>query len=163
MSLYEELQPFVGRSVGPPAVAREPVNAAMIAHWCDAMGDRSPLYTDVGYAPPAMLQVWTMRRWASDRPLDSGFDVLGILDRAGFVGVVATNSEQQYLRYLKPGDVLTEETKVESVSEEKSTGLGRGHFVTFLHEFRDQHGELVGRMRFRVRKFRLPLFQRLSE
>ena len=43
---------------------------------------------------------------------------------------------------------------IESVSEEKATGLGVGHFVTTRQEYRDQDGELVGTMRFRILKFR---------
>ena len=43
----------------------------MIRHWCDAMGDRNPVYTDAEaaansvhkgiVAPPTMLQAWTLR------------------------------------------------------------------------------------------------------
>ena len=43
----------------------------MIRHWCDAVDDRNPVYTDAAYAakschggivaPPAMLQAWSMR------------------------------------------------------------------------------------------------------
>lgn len=155
-SLYERLQSYVGKPAGSPVTASEPVNKAMIAHWCDAMGDRNPLYAQGEVAPPAMLQVWTMRRYAADHPLRGAYEVLGMLDEAGFPGVVATNCDHEYVRYLAPGDVVTEEVWVDSVSEEKNTALGRGHFVTFRHEFRDGAGELVGRMRFRVLKFRPP-------
>ena len=33
---------FVGRDAGPPSTAPDPVNEAMIRHWCEAMGDRNP-------------------------------------------------------------------------------------------------------------------------
>src|SRR5690606_40257618 len=40
---------------------RDPVNAPMIRHWCEAMGDANPAYTGPdAVAPPTMLQVWTM-------------------------------------------------------------------------------------------------------
>lgn len=155
-TLDEKLQAWVGRATGEPVTADLPVNEAMISHWLGAMGDRNPLYASLEVAPPTMLQVWTMRPFAADIPLEGGFEVLELLDQAGFRGVVATNSEQEYVRYLRAGDRVTEATMVESVSGEKATGLGRGYFVTFKHEFRDQDGEVVGRMRFRVLKFKPP-------
>lgn len=155
-TLDEKLQAWVGRATGDPVTAELPVNEAMIAHWCGAMGDRNPLYQSRGVAPPIMLQVWTMRPFAAEIQPDGGFEVLELLDEAGFRGVVATNSEQEYLRYLRAGDRITETTMVEAVSGEKPTGLGRGYFVTLKYEFTDQNGEVVGRMRFRVLKFKPP-------
>ena len=67
---------------------------------------------------------------------------------------MATNTEQEYLRELVPGDLLSTTSVIESVSEEKSTGLGVGHFVTTRTEYRDQDDELVGAMTFRILKFR---------
>ena len=65
------LKAFEGREVGEPFVARDPVNQPMIRHWCDAMDDANPVYTDPELAaqsvhggivaPPTMLQAWTMR------------------------------------------------------------------------------------------------------
>ena len=57
-------------------------------------------------------------------------------------------------RELVPGDHLSATGYIEAVSEEKSTALGDGHFVSTRTEFHDQHGELVGTMTFRILKFR---------
>jgi uncharacterized OB-fold protein len=43
---------------------------------------------------------------------------------------------------------------IESVSPEKTTGLGVGHFITNRLDYTDQHGELVATMKFRILKFR---------
>jgi uncharacterized OB-fold protein len=80
--------------------------------------------------------------------------LLGLLDEAGFTSVVATDTEQEYRRELVPGDELTTTAFIESVSEEKATGLGVGHFVTTRTEYRDQDDELVGSMMFRILKFK---------
>jgi hypothetical protein len=83
--------------------------------------------------------------------------LLGIqaLDAAGFTAVVATNLEQEYLQYLKPGDLVTQKVSfLEEVSDEKRTALGTGHFLNYRYEFSDQRGTLIGRMRFRILKFR---------
>jgi uncharacterized protein len=166
-TLDERLQAFVGRPVGPPHRARDPVNQPMIRHWCDAVGDANPAYTDPRaaaasrhggiIAPPAMLQAWTMR--GLDRtPGPPGEYVIGtvfgLLDEAGFTSVVATNSDQEYVRPLRPGDHLTVSGVIEAISDEKRTGLGAGHFVTWVDTYRTDDGEVVGSMRFRVLKFR---------
>ena len=165
--LAVRLQEFVGRTLAPAFRAWDPVNQPMIRHWCDAIGDDNPVYTDPEraaasrhggiVAPPAMLQAWTMPGLRG-RPAAAGQDVLGevfrTLDEAGFTSVVATDCEQEYLRYLRPGDHLTVSGVLESISEEKRTGLGAGHFVTWVSSFRTDDGELVGTMRFRVLKFR---------
>ena len=73
--------------------------------------------------------------------------------------MVATNCDQEYERYLRLGDLISAESVIEDVSPEKRTGLGAGHFVTTRTDFKDQHGELVGTMRFRILKFRPPAGQ----
>jgi len=166
-SLDERLQGFVGRSAGPAYRARDPVNQPMIRHWCDAMGDANPVYTDPDaaaasrhggiIAPPAMLQAWSMPG-LDPRPAPAGDHLRGslfaLLDEAGFTSVVATNCEQEYARPLRIGDHLTVTGIIESISEEKRTALGPGHFVTWVDTYRTDGGEVVGTMRFRVLKFR---------
>ncbi|MEE8166875.1 MAG: MaoC family dehydratase N-terminal domain-containing protein, partial [Myxococcota bacterium] len=172
--LQKALEAFVGSSEGAPGTSPYPINEAMIHHWCDAMGDRNPSYLEPEFAsrsvhggivaPPQMLQAWTMRglRPATAEEASAAAAVVGqktvlqLLDEAGFTSVVATNCEQEYFRYLKPGDQLTHTIEVESVSPEKKTGLGVGHFLTQLYTFRDSEGEIVGTMRFRILKFRPP-------
>jgi hypothetical protein len=142
----------------------------MIRHWTQAMGDTNPIYTDAGaaaasvhgrlVAPPAMVQVWTMGglRPAPDAGGDSG-DPLGlmtaVLDDAGFTSVVATNSEQEYYRYLRPGERLTVRSSLEGVTGPKQTALGEGWFVTTRSTWY-AGDEAVAAMRFRVLKFRPP-------
>jgi hypothetical protein len=149
--------------------ARDAVNEPMIRHWCDALDDRNPVYTDPELAarsvhggivaPPTMLQAWTMpglvpKEVREARSSAGIFATLRLLDEAGFTSVVATNCSQEYQRYLRPGDWLRSETVIEDVSDEKQTALGVGHFVTQRTEYCDQHGELVARMRFRLLKFK---------
>ena len=160
------LREFEGRSVGPVEPADDPVNVPMIRHWVEAMGDTNPVYLDEAaaqgtgrdgiVAPAVMLQVWSMKGLKSQGPRQASeqTNLLNLLDEAGFTSVVATNTDQEYLRELVPGDELSTTAFIESVSEEKTTGLGVGHFVTTRTEYRDQAGELVGSMMFRILKFR---------
>ena len=164
-TLAERLQGFVGKPYQSPTVARDPVNRPMIRHLTDALGDRNPVYTDEEFAkrsvhggivaPATSLQVWTMQGLvprASDGD-DAQARLMSMVDAEGYVGVVATNCEQVYHRYLRPGDLLTVSSEVESIAGPKATGLGEGFFITTLHTYRDQAGEVVGEMRFRILKF----------
>ncbi|MBV8950558.1 MAG: bifunctional MaoC family dehydratase/OB-fold nucleic acid binding domain-containing protein, partial [Actinobacteria bacterium] len=65
-----------------------------------------------------------------------------------------TNCEQEYFKELHLGDHLSTTTTIESISEEKATGLGVGHFFTTLVRYTDQNGDLVATMRFRILKFK---------
>jgi uncharacterized OB-fold protein/acyl dehydratase len=165
-ALMDRLRAFVGKQAGPPFVARDPVNGPMIRHWCEAMGDRNSVYTDATaaegsvhggiVAPPTMLQAWTMKGLVAPPrdPGDAQAGVIAALDEAGFTSIVATNCEQEYVRYLRPGDVVTATTVVDSVSEEKRTALGPGHFYSTLTTYTDQNGDVVGTQRFRLLKFK---------
>jgi len=165
----ERLQGFVGREIGPPEVARDAVNEAMIRQWCDALEDANPVYTDPAaakgsvhggvVAPPTMLQAWIlsgpeMARPMSEQRQDLQKELHLLLGESGYPAVVATDCEQEYTRYLKPGDRLSATTVIESISQEKATALGIGYFIDTRTTFRDQQGETVGSMRFRVLKFK---------
>ena len=97
-----------------PRLGRHPVNQPMIDHWLDAIGDKNPIYVDesaakaAGHpgtvAPPAMIQVWTMAGLGGTRSDDDPLSkILALFDEGGYIGVVATNCEQTYHRYLRPG------------------------------------------------------------
>jgi uncharacterized protein len=164
-ALAEKLKAFEGQSSGITQVAHDEVNLAMIRHWCDAIGDDNPVYLDADaaaasvhgdiIAPPAMLQAWTM--WGvRPRPPARGpqDELTRLLDDAGFTSVVATNCEQEYHRSVRLGDRLSSRSTIESVSDEKATGLGIGHFVTTRISYVDQHDAPVADMRFRILKFK---------
>ena len=171
--LRESLLTWVGRSFGAEGAARapDPVNVPMIRHWVDAMDDHNPIYLDEEaaattrhgglVAPPAMLQTWVFPRPTIDgigerrgMPTeDDGDNLLRTLDRAGYIGALMTNSELEFTRYLRPGDHLSSETLVDSISERKKTGVGHGYFLTWVTTYVDQHGEEVGRQLSRMFKF----------
>ncbi|RSS76673.1 bifunctional MaoC family dehydratase N-terminal/OB-fold nucleic acid binding domain-containing protein [Streptomyces sp. WAC06614] len=145
---------FVGLPAATAGVGKDPVSEAMIRHWCEAMGDTNPAYTGPdAVAPPTMLQAWTMGGLSGHTGRSSAFDeLLGLLDAAGCTSVVATDCEQEYLRPLRPGDTVTFDAVIESVSPRKTTKLGTGHFVTTRTDVR-AGGELAGTHRFRILKY----------
>ncbi len=169
----ESLEPWIGKSISAAGLSRapDPVNLPMIRHWVDAFEDANPIYLDADaaartrhgtlVAPPAMLQTWTFPRPKIDGIAERGGapdeipddHPLKILDRAGFVGTLATNSELTFERYLRPGDHLVSDVVLESVSALKKTSLGQGYFVTWVSTYEDEQGEEVGRQMFRIFKF----------
>ncbi|MFJ7301698.1 bifunctional MaoC family dehydratase N-terminal/OB-fold nucleic acid binding domain-containing protein [Streptomyces sp. NPDC099088] len=152
-----KLREFEGRAATVGGVGRDPVNAPMIRHWCEAMGDAHPGYRGPdAVAPPTMLQAWTMGGLAghAGRPgrSDTNDELFALLDGAGCTSVVATDCEQEYLRPLRLGDEITFDSMIESVSERKTTKLGTGYFITTRMDVR-AGGELAGTHRFRILKY----------
>ncbi|MFJ3697574.1 bifunctional MaoC family dehydratase N-terminal/OB-fold nucleic acid binding domain-containing protein [Streptomyces sp. NPDC090052] len=149
--LYEQLKAYEGRPAATSGVGKDTVNEPMIRHWCEAMGDANPAYPAV--APPTMLQAWTMGGLSGHTGRTAAYDELfALLDGAGCTAVVATDCEQEYLRDLRPGDRITFDAVIESVSERKKTALGTGYFVTTRMDVRGG-GELAGTHRFRILKY----------
>ncbi|WP_237527342.1 OB-fold domain-containing protein [Streptomyces sp. SID2119] len=155
---YERLTAYAGRPAATAGTGKDPVNLPMIRHWCEAVGDTSPAYQGPdAVAPPTMLQVWTMGGLAGHPPgtgRSAAYDeLLGLLDGAGYTSVVATDCEQEYLRPLRPGDLITFDAVIEAVSRRKTTKLGTGYFVTTRMDVRAD-GEPAGTHRFRILKYR---------
>lgn len=154
------LRSCVGRT-GAPYTARDPVNRAAIRNWCDAMRfDGETLddlrASDSGAAPAAMLAVWSMPG-NIPRVFDPACPrgkVFALLKEAGFASMIGTNSEEEYSRPLEVGEQLTSTLSLLEVSDQKTTGLGTGYFVTTLTEFTNQTGERVGSWKFRTFNFR---------
>ena len=168
MSAVEDIQAAAERvkaeGKSKPRVGRHPVNQPMVDHWLDAMGDKNPIYVDeeaakaAGHpgivAPPAMIQVWTMMGLGGVRaPDDPLTKILELFDEAGYIGVVATNCEQTYHRYLRPGEEVSVAAELTDVVGPKRTALGEGFFIT--QKITWQVGdEDVAEMMWRIMKFK---------
>jgi uncharacterized OB-fold protein/acyl dehydratase len=140
----------------------------MIRQWCDAMGETHPAYLDGEaakqsahgeiVAPPTMLQAWVMEGWSMhegyDEPKNEQHRLHKLLADNGYTGVLGTNTEENYARYLKLGERVTALTVIEDISEEKATGVGIGYFITTRTSFNNQDGEDLGSMTFRVLRFK---------
>jgi uncharacterized OB-fold protein len=152
--LGARLKTYEGRAAAVAGRGKDPVNEPMIRHWCEAMGDTDPAYTGPdAVAPPTMLQAWTMGGLSGHTGRTGAYDELfDLLDAAGCTSVVATDCEQEYLRPLRPGDEVTFDAVIESVSDRKTTKLGTGYFVTTRMDVRVGQ-DLVGTHRFRILKY----------
>jgi acyl dehydratase len=122
-ALEARLAALAGKPSGDPEPARDPVNAPMIRHWCDAIEDRNPVYTDPEFAarslhgglvaPPAMLGL--DRAAAPARRC-----ARRCAPRRGGLHVGDRHYQRHELRYLAPANV---HERLVGVSE-KQTALG---------------------------------------
>jgi uncharacterized OB-fold protein len=163
-----KIQAYVGVKEGPPMKGPDLVNEPMIRHWCEVLGDQNPAYLDPSeaarsahgslVAPPSMLQAWSLpghpMHDPSTLPSNKQRELHALFDEHGYTGVVATDTEQEYTRYLRPGDQVIADTTIESISEEKATALGIGYFIITRTIFSDANGDELGWMTFRVLKFK---------
>ncbi|WP_018655432.1 OB-fold domain-containing protein [Actinomadura flavalba] len=135
----------------PGVPCPDPVNAAMIRNWTQALGDTGD-WSEL--APPAMIQVWSMPGLGAARAGSIADEPLRLLDGAGFTGVVATNCDQTYDRYVRVGEALRSTMRFGGVTGPKKTAMGEGYFVTWFQSWWDEDGARVAEMLFRVLKFR---------
>ena len=168
MSAVEDIQRAAERikseGKSKPRKGRHAVNQPMVDHWLDAIGDKNPIYTDeaaakaAGHpgivAPPAMIQVWTMAGLGGVRSDDDPLSkMMRLFDDNGYIGVVATNCEQTYHRYLRPGDEVSVSAELTDVVGPKSTALGEGFFITQKITW-SVGSEDVAEMMWRIMKFK---------
>lgn len=150
-----DLSSLSGTRLGPYN-SFNPVSEVQIWQWCSAMGDHNPLYLDRDYqaragvqgpvAPPAMMQMWTMRdvnmNYAPGSTADAPYQVFDTLSEHGFPANVAVSYDITFHRYLVAGERAHHYTTVVKISDLKSTALGLGHFVTERVEYLDQSERL---------------------
>ncbi len=160
MALTDKDRTLIGMESGP-MYAPDEVCKQMIRHWVEYTEDENPLYTDEEYAkgskyggiiaPPQMMMVWCMpRMWPWP---EMPWNPMGELELPGATTWVATDIIHEFHLPVRPGDSLSYTMKLESVSEEKKTRVGNGHFITTLSTYRNQRGEVVGTETRTVLKF----------
>ncbi len=141
---------LIGKESAPVA-APYAVNEAMARHWCEMVEDANPIYFDEAYArttwlqgrfaPPTMLYTWGRPPPWPPTKRTSLVDELAL---EGCTTTVAVNAVQEYLMPLRYGDTLTVTSRLTAISDEKTTRLGTGHFVSTTDTFRNQLGQVVG-------------------
>jgi uncharacterized protein len=153
MALSEKDRGLIGRE-SAPIYAPDEVCRPMIRHWVEAVEDTNPLYTDEEYArsskyggiiaPPQMMMVWCMpRMWPWP---EFPWIPMAELELPGdYDTYVATDMIREFYLPVRPGDILSYTMKLDGVSEEKKTRIGKGHFITTTQIYRNQRGEVIGK------------------
>ncbi|MCL2428141.1 MAG: MaoC family dehydratase N-terminal domain-containing protein [Alphaproteobacteria bacterium] len=137
-----------------------PVEATHILLFARAVGDENPVYHDgerakqseVGgiIAPPTFAQAvaqfdpdYHLRPKVGQKWFGSGKTASGIEDKPSSSGGLHAEQHFEYHRPLRPGDVLSVETKPGKTWERESKRAGKLTFSERITEYRDQKGELV--------------------
>jgi acyl dehydratase len=107
-------------------------------------------------APPALLMGWLIPPpWV---PAQQGSDrraVASVALRVPLPGTTFINAanDVEFLEPIVEGDLLTVVEELASVSPEKQTRLGPGHFVETLETYRRQDGTVVATCRNTLFRF----------
>lgn len=133
---------FIGQAFAPFTFE---VDKSKIREFVQALGDNNPIYRDDEaaravalpgiVAPPTFPTVFKMWGEGGSSPhiKAMGGNVLGLLHGG---------EEYEYYGLIRPGDVITGQTKVVSIEEKESRG-GHLDIVVLQTDYHNQRGELV--------------------
>jgi acyl dehydratase len=140
-----------------------PIEATHIMMFARAIGDENPAYHDAGkagnsevggiIAPPTFAAAVAQFNPDGSRPrpgekwFGSGRTPSGIEDKAPSAGGLNAEQHFEYFRPMRPGEVLTAETRPGKTWERESKRAGKLFFSDRITEFRDRDGELVVSLR----------------
>ncbi len=137
-----------------------PVEATHIMMFARSIGDTNPVYHDAEaakkseaggiIAPPSFAQAvaqfdpeYHLRPKPGQKWFGSAKGPSGIEGKPASSGGLHAEQHYEYIRPLRPGDVLTAETNPGKVWERESKRAGKLTFRERVTEYRDQNGELV--------------------
>ena len=160
---YEDALRMVGAK-SEPRTAATPVSGARIQLFAAMVHDGNRSYWDAEFArrkwggllaPPALLMGWLIPPpW---RPAQQGSTrpAASMVLRVPLPGTTFINAanDVEFLQPIVEGDLLTAVEELVSVSPEKRTRLGVGHFVETLETYRRQDGAVVATCRNTLFRF----------
>jgi acyl dehydratase len=137
-----------------------PVEASHIMMFARSVGDTNPVYHDAAaakdtgaggiVAPPTFAQAvaqfdpdYYLRPKPGEKWFGSAKDPSGIDGKPPSSGGLHAEQHFEYHRHIRPGDVLSVETKPGKTWEKESKRAGKLTFSERVTEYRDQNGELV--------------------
>ena len=142
-----DLKDLIG-TMGEPMVLE--VERGSIKRFCDAVGDKNPLFTDAASAkngpngdivcPPGFFG-WPAK---AGGPMLSGLGrvLMGSFAEAGYPGVLDGGIEYELLHQVYPGDVLIAASKVIDIYE-KEGKAGKSMFGVLEMTYTNQNGDVV--------------------
>ena len=153
--LPSEVQSWIGQ-VRYEEKTEFDVERGYIFTTCSSVQNGNPLFWDDQVAqeltggpiaPPTMLSVWFRpHHWAPGRtkqlqPLQVHFD---LKEKLGLPEAIMTDNEIVFAEPVRPGDRLRTRQILRSISDPKTTKLGKGRFWVIEVEYLNQRDELVG-------------------
>lgn len=157
---YEDAVAMIGHR-SPRRHAATAVSGARIQMFAAMVRDPNPGYWDAGFAdrvwggllgPPALLMGWLIPpRWQPGGEKPAQPLVMRIpLPGTSFINAA---NDAEYPEPIREGDRLSVIEEVVSVSPEKRTRLGVGHFIETLETYYREDGVVVARNRNTLFRF----------
>lgn len=168
-----EMPPEAEAELGKQVTRRAPyaVSEAQIMYFCDMVRDSNPLYfaspeaVNGRYggviAPPLSLLSWIVGRGPQvgidpqhpdfDAPEQDAWPEPAFAHSSGFkmpgtTDVIVQNVDMEFGVPPRPGDLVTTTASLVDCSPLKKTRLGYGYFLRTAEVFRNQRGEVLGRV-----------------
>ncbi|MER9363226.1 MaoC family dehydratase N-terminal domain-containing protein [Mesorhizobium sp. M0500] len=165
-----EAKEWYGRELVRQAVY--PVSEAQIGLWADAVQDANPLYAPTEYAarsrfggmiaPPVSLLTWIQPRAHQQGP-DIRHPDVDNPDQPPWPNMASGSATAQFRMPgvseiivpkitlecgspYRPGDTVSMTSSLAACSPRKRTRLGDGYFVTFKEIYKNQLGDITGRI-----------------
>jgi hypothetical protein len=140
----EEGRSWVGRR-SEPKQAWFPIDRSMILYYCSLVEDANPRYWEGDECPPGLLMTLGMNpQWApAHLHREDGLFALNVPLPGHHIINASTTTELE--RRPRVGDHVWIVEEIVSLSDEKTTRLGTGVFITSLTTYTDQHGENIAR------------------
>jgi acyl dehydratase len=160
---YEDALRMVGAK-SEPRTAATPVSGARIQLFAAMVHDGNRSYWDAEYAqrkwggllaPPALLMGWLIPPPWEPPQQGNVRPAASMVLRVPLPGTTFINAanDVEFLQPIVEGDLLTAVEELVSVSPEKRTRLGVGHFVETLETYRRQDGAVVATCRNTLFRF----------
>lgn len=147
---YEDALKLIGKK-SAAVVAEFSVTREMIKLYCSLVEDANASYWNEAYAdkqwggvvaPPGMLLVWPMPLlWHPSKEQIHYF----LSTKIPLPGktLINVSTETEFFKHLYVGDRVSVVDQLIEISEEKTTRIGRGHFLKTRAEFVNQNSELI--------------------
>ncbi len=161
---YEDALRMVGVT-GEPRTATAPISAARIQLFAAVVHDGNRSYWDTEFArsqwggllaPPALLMGWLVPPpWRPFQQRGDARPPASLALRVPLPGTTFINAanDVEFFQPIVEGDRLTAVEELVSVSPQKRTRLGAGHFVETLETYRRQGGAVVATSRNTLFRF----------
>lgn len=169
-SMPEEAKEWYGRELVRQAVY--PVSEAQIGLWADTVRDANPLYAPTEYAarsrfggmiaPPVALLTWIQPRAHQQGnnithpdvddpeqpawPERASGSATALFRMPGVSEIIVSKISLECGTPYRPGDTVSMTSSLFACSPRKRTRLGDGYFSTFKEIYRNQRGDITGRI-----------------
>lgn len=140
----EDGKAWVGRHAEPKR-AWFPIDRSMVLYYCSMVEDGNPRYWEGIDCPPGLLMTLGFNPQWTPEHLRRGDGLFALAVPLPGRHIINASTTTELERNPRIGDLVSIDEEILSISDEKTTRLGTGVFITSVTTFGDEHGDLIGR------------------